>query len=85
MSDFAIVNSRDAFEAIRNPNASYLMFSLDNKGDGMNFHAEIILPKEIEKQSIGITLSYDSIDAYIYGLQDIKQKLELQRIINDKT
>ena len=55
---------------------TFFSFAYDKQGNGEYF-AAIIYENGNEH---AIMLSHDVIDAYIYGLQDLKQQLELLRL-----
>ena len=55
-------------------------FAIDSDSDGTTFEAMI----SIQGQVTTVDVSYENIDAYIYALEDIKQRLEIIRIKKEK-
>jgi hypothetical protein len=64
---------------IKNGDA-YFGFALSKDSDGTSF--EVILNDG--RKEYCVIASYESIDAYIYSLNDLKQRLELIRIKEGK-
>jgi len=81
MDNIHIDVNRDKLEDVmgNHPDASWLVFSYDKKGDGTKFTAEIHHPKSALVPSSSIIISHEALDAYIYGLQDMKQRMQLIR------
>lgn len=57
---------------------TWLAFYHDPKGNGTEWMAEI----SAQGKRSRVILKYDALDAYIYGLESLKQELELQRLKN---
>jgi hypothetical protein len=85
MDNIHVNVKRDVLEDTKflHPDASWLVFAYEPRGEGKMFQAEIHHPTHSGLASASICLSYETVDAYIYGLQDIKQRLELLRIKNE--
>lgn len=61
----------------KNPHLSFLALGIPNDSRGQTWVAGII----VNGQEVAtMVLPHEAIDAYIYSLGDIKQKLELERM-----
>ena len=58
---------------------NFLAFGYHKSGDGKTFTATVC----VDGETIELIIPHQSLDAYIYGLQELKQQLELIRIKND--
>lgn len=51
-------------------------FAIDSDSDGTTFQAMIAVKGDVAT----VDVPYENIDAYIYALEDIKQRLEILRM-----
>lgn len=65
-----------------NPDASYVLFRHDERGDGSTFIVQIVHPKGYNLPSSYIELPATCLDTFIFTLEELKQNLEIQRIRN---
>ena len=83
--EFGIDVKREDFEKTDLSRGTYVSFAYSPEGDGSKFAVEMGNPLIENKDGhvrCTILLDASTLDAYIYGLQDMKQKLELLRMKN---